>query len=88
MKKKFKYIPTDLNIYDIYNINKKQKQTMTNTEITNRLNALNKRQLVSLVWDYTKGGDASRLSKREIVSFLSKKMSIQARDERIKSILD
>ena len=61
---------------------------MTNTEITNRLNALNKRQLVQLVRDYAKGGDASRLSKKEIVSFLSKKMSIQARDERIQSILN
>jgi hypothetical protein len=60
---------------------------MTNTEITQKLNSLTKRQLVSLVWDYTKGGDASRLSKKEIVSSLSKKMLAQHRDEKLKSLL-
>ena len=61
---------------------------MTHTEITKRLNALNKKQLVKLVRDYAKGGDASRISKKEIVEMLSKKMSIQAREERIASILN
>jgi len=60
---------------------------MTNTEITNKLNSLTKRQLVSLTWDYTKGGDVSRLTKGQIISFLSKKMVVQAREEKLTNLL-
>lgn len=55
-------------------------------EIT--LNKLNKQKLVMIGWNVTKGGDMSRMKKRDIVKALLPKIESILRDEKIEKILD
>lgn len=55
-------------------------------EIT--LNKLNKQKLVMIGWNVTKGGDMSRMKKKDIVKALLPKIESILRDEKIEKILD
>jgi hypothetical protein len=55
-------------------------------EITQLLNKMTKRELVSFAWDYTKGGDFSSLTKTALVKVITKKMIVNQRDEKINQL--
>ena len=55
-------------------------------QITQTLNKMTKRELVSFSWDYTKGGDFSSLTKTALVKVITKKMIVAQRDEKINQL--
>ena len=55
-------------------------------QITQLLNKMTKRELVSFSWDYTRGGDFSSLTKTSLVKIITKKMIINQRDEKINQL--
>ena len=60
---------------------------LTNIELLNELNKMTKNQLISLGWDLSKGGDISRLHKKEMVKYIYKKSILILRDNKIDEIL-
>lgn len=63
------------------------KHKLTNTELLNQLNKMTKKQLTSLGWDVSKGGDISRLRKNEMVKYIYKNLILILRDNKIDEIL-
>jgi hypothetical protein len=55
-------------------------------EITQTLNKMTKRELVSFAWDYTKGGDFSSLTKTALVKTITKKMIVNQRDQKLNTL--
>jgi hypothetical protein len=56
-------------------------------QITEKLNKMNKTQLINFAWNYTKGGIFNSWKKKDLVKYLSNKMIIDLRDEKLNKIL-
>ena len=60
---------------------------MTTQQITEKLNKMNKTELVHFAWNYTKGGIFNSWKKKDLVNYLTNRVLTDLRDEKLNKIL-
>ena len=59
---------------------------MSEKQITEKLNKMNKTELIHFAWNYTKGGIFNSWKKKDLVNLFTKKILSDLRDEKINQL--
>ena len=59
---------------------------MTTQQITEKLNKMNKTELVHFAWNYTKGGIFNSWKKKDLVDLFTKKILSDFREEKLNKL--
>jgi hypothetical protein len=59
---------------------------MSEAQITEKLNKMNKTQLIHFAWNYTKGGIFNSWKKKDLVNLFTKKILCDVREEKLNQL--